>query len=96
MTITGGTFNDNPGFAGDMYALDIYARGAISLANVSVDGNGTNNPTGGANLDTHFSQLISPVTITNSTFNDNDASLYWNLVVLARGAITLTSVQASE
>jgi hypothetical protein len=95
VTITGGTFNDNLGFPGDMYTLQINARGAIALTNVSANKNGTISDMGGAYIDTHFSQLVSPVTITNSTFNTNDAGILRNLMVLAKGAITLTSVQAS-
>ncbi len=100
VTINGGTFNYNQNLSdNDPYGLIVVSRGAISLANVSADWNGAADYGDGALLTTQYSQLVSPVAISNSNFNNNHASPLFgvegNLVVYATGAITLTSVQAN-
>ena len=92
VTINDSTFDNNgPTVAG----LEITSRGAVILSNVSASGNNLNaaNTSPGAIIHTEYSQLVSPVTITNSQFNLNDAG---GLEVYAKGAITLTKVKANE
>ncbi len=97
VTISSSHFDDNINTTGTIqYGLNVIARGTISISDVTADRNGSvGNPSYGALLDTSQSQLVSPVTISTSRFNHNWYSEF-NLLVLAKGAITLTSVEASE
>lgn len=90
VTIKNSTFDDTDDVLDA--ALYVTSRGAISLTNVSASGN-TNYGLRGALLKTLYSQLVSPVTITGSTFNDNEGD---SLVILATGAITLNKVKANS
>ncbi len=85
VTITNSTFDDN----GGPEMLRIWSRGAVVLTNVSASGNLTG---AGAVVHTQHSLLVSPVTITGGTFNDNAT---YGLEVLSKGTITLSKVKAS-
>ncbi len=91
VTIKDSTFNEN---SSSVYGLSVQSRGAITLTNVSASGNtsGSGNPDG-ARLENQYSQTISPVSITNGLFNDNDA---YGLMVNSKGAITLNKVHVGD
>lgn len=91
VTIIDSTFDGN---GSSLYSLWVQSRGAIALTNVSASGatNIAANPDG-AVLDNHYSQLVSPVTITNGMFNTNDGT---GLAIYSKGAITLTKVHAGD
>jgi hypothetical protein len=97
VTINGGHFDGNVNTSGSLFhGLSVNSRGAISLSNVSANNNGSPfSWSYGAILDTSQSQLVSPVTVSNSSFNYD-----WNgvntLLIKSKGAITLTSVQNSN
>ncbi|NTW08202.1 MAG: right-handed parallel beta-helix repeat-containing protein, partial [Anaerolineaceae bacterium] len=84
VTIIESTFDTNTG-----YGLNVTARGAITLTNVSVSGNTGN----GAYLDTSWSQLASAVTINNDAFNSNGGD---GLMILAKGAVNMNKVHAGD
>ncbi len=85
VTINNSTFDDN----GGPEMLRIWSRGAVALTNVSASGNATG---AGALVHTQHSRLVTPVTITGGTFNDNAT---YGLEVLSKGTITLSKVKAS-
>lgn len=85
VAITNSNFDDN----GGSEMLRIWSRGAVVLTNVSASGNTAG---AGAVVHTNNSLLVSPVTITGGTFNDNAT---YGLEVLAKGTITLSKVKAS-
>jgi Right handed beta helix region len=97
VTINGGHFDGNVNTSGGLYhGLSVISRGAISLTNVSANNNGSfGNWSYGALLDTSQSQLVSPVTVSNSSFNYdwNGVNTLW---IKSKGAISLTSVQNSN
>lgn len=85
VTITNSNFDDNSGAE----MLRIWSRGAVVLTNVSASGNTAG---AGAQVHTHNSLLVSPVTITGGAFNENTT---YGLEVLSKGIITLSKVKAS-
>ncbi len=85
VTINNSTFDDN----GGPEMLRIWSRGAVALTNVSASGNAIG---AGALVHTQHSRLVTPVTITGGTFNDNAT---YGLEVLSKGTITLSKVNAS-
>ncbi len=91
VTIKDSSFNGNAPFVAGLW---MQTRGAISITNTTVDGNTdpVANPFG-AILDSHYSQLASAVTITNSSFSNNDNT---GLQVQTKGVITLTKVKANN
>ncbi len=68
VTIKDSTFYDNDSTA---YRLCVESRGAITLTNVAANENNNTPDTDGARLYAQFSQLASPVTVTNRTFSGN-------------------------
>ncbi len=90
VTIKDSSFNGNAPFVAGLW---MQTRGAVSITNTTVDGNTdpVANPFG-AILDSHYSQLASAVTITNSSFSNNDNT---GLQVQTKGVITLTKVKAN-
>ncbi len=85
VTITNALFNNNAHSSfGD--GLSIFARGALSLTNVTSKDNGRM----GVTIANNYT-LISPVTIKSSLFNSNFNN---GLSVLSKGLITLDSVTA--
>lgn len=90
VTIKDSTFYDN---GSSLIGLSVVSRGAITLTNVDASENDGGVNTNGATLYAHYSQLVSPVTITNSTFSGNGNN---GLVVYTKGAITLTKVKAVD
>ncbi len=91
VTIKDSSFNGNAPFTSGLW---MQTRGAVSITNSTVDGNTdlAVNPFG-AILDLHYSQLASAVTITNSSFSNNDNT---GLQVQTKGVITLTKVKANN
>ena len=85
VAITNSNFDDN----GGSEMLRIWSRGAVVLTNVSASGNTTG---AGALVHTNNSLLVTPVTITGGTFNDNAT---YGMEVLSKGTITLSKVSAS-
>jgi hypothetical protein len=97
VTINGGHFDGNVNTSGAQYhGLSVSSRGAISLADVSANNNGSFfGLSYGALLDTGQSQLVSPITVSNSSFN-YDYNEINTLLIISKGAITLKSVQNSN
>jgi hypothetical protein len=100
VTITDSKFDENyhnPPVEAWPFGLRVRARGAISLAGVSASNNGVKDDfqSWGAILDNSWSPLVSPITITNSSFiaNHKDTA---NLEVYTKGVIILTNVRANE
>lgn len=93
ITLTNVYLNDN------RQGLQLSAKGNISLTGVHADGNSYF----GANLDTCYQSGgacnwagTGVITIKDSTFDDNGfGEGYYGLLVVSRGAITLTNVSAS-
>lgn len=96
VTISSSIFDLNAQFVNTSAVLEVRARGAIAMTNVSMDENGlADHLVYVAKLYTDSSLLVSPVTVTNSTFNGN-MNQNDSLFITANGAITLTSVQACD
>lgn len=89
VTISNSNFDGNNLSANPLVdLLKVWSRGAVTLTNVSASGNTAG---AGALVHTHNSLLVSPVTITGGTFNDNAT---YGLEVLSKGTITLSKVKA--
>ncbi len=90
VTISNSSFNDG---GEHPYSLYINARGAITLTNVSSSGaTGAVFDPKGAELHTEYSQLVSPIKITNGWFDGNDDI---GLDVYSKGVVTLSKVSTS-
>lgn len=87
VTIKDSTFDHNQSGS---RGLTVTANGAVTLTNVSANGNLAGME--GARLNTSFASKVAPVKVTGGTFNDN-ASL--GLYITAKGAVTVTKVKAS-
>jgi hypothetical protein len=69
--------------------IKINSRGTVSITMSQVNGNGGD----GANIDISFNTLAKWVGLSNSTFDYNTGS---GLVIVSRGTISLSGVQASN
>jgi len=78
------SFSDNMG----LYGLDVASKGAITLTNVTADGNRTS----GATLDNTSGSSDVTINGTSNSFSDNTGS--YGLAVASKGAVTLTNVTA--
>lgn len=90
VTIKNSRFEHNGGYETSLF---IRARGAITLFNVTVSDNSDPvEDTGGAWLGNYQSQIAVPITITNSSFNNNE----WNgLSINSKGLIKIKNISAS-
>jgi hypothetical protein len=93
VTITKSKFNDNPNAA---WGIRVFSNGAITFSNNEVSSNSAagNDYRGAAELDNHTSLSPQNVTVTSSTFNDNSTGD--GLLVLTKGNVLLTNVNASN
>jgi len=94
VTIKDSTFQDN---APITFSLNVLSRGAITLTNVLANLNNdlavTPKEPSGAYLDNGYSQVIVPISITNSDFSGNESD---GVKIYSRGAVTLNKVTANN